>query len=180
MYLLGGVWLLLAVSCRPSAVPDQSHQPVAAEESGQYVKLGAQGEELPATAAAWPMVLDRKSGLVWEMKTEDGSLHDMNTLYKWVPAKEAFIAKLNAERFGGFEDWRIPSEEELKNLLDFEAPGPAINAQFFPHTAADSYWSINVCGDGNITTPRVDFGKNSPRSKTNEYRVRAVRGTVKK
>lgn len=179
-WLASAFCLLAMVSCRPGAAPERSHEPVAVEESSPYVKLGPNGEELPGTAASWLMVRERKSGLVWEMKSEDGSIHDMNNLYKWVSAKEEFLGKLNGERFGGFDDWRMPSEEELKNLLDFTAAGPTIDPLFFPHTAADSYWSLNVCGDGNITTPRVDFGKNSPRSKSNEYRVRAVRGGVPK
>ena len=41
-----------------------------------YTKLDAQGNELPKSASSWSCVLDNRSGLVWEVKTNDGGARD--------------------------------------------------------------------------------------------------------
>ncbi|HHO48384.1 MAG TPA: hypothetical protein ENN06_08025 [Desulfobacteraceae bacterium] len=70
----------------------------------RFVKLDGSGQELPADAEQWSMVMDRSTGLIWEVKTTDGSIHDKDKVYDWRGAREDFIAELNAMRFGGFGD----------------------------------------------------------------------------
>ena len=41
-----------------------------------YRKISSTGEPLPASATEWACVQDRITGLMWEMKTADGGLHD--------------------------------------------------------------------------------------------------------
>ena len=41
-----------------------------------YTKLDAGGNDLPDSAASWTMVRDNVTGLIWEVKTDDGSVHD--------------------------------------------------------------------------------------------------------
>lgn len=41
-----------------------------------YTKLDAAGGALPDGAASWVMVRDNVTGLIWENKTNDGSIHD--------------------------------------------------------------------------------------------------------
>ena len=48
-----------------------------------YTKIGANGEKLPATAAAWNCVLDNHTGLMWEVKTADNGLRDWRHRYTW-------------------------------------------------------------------------------------------------
>jgi PKD repeat protein len=48
-----------------------------------YTKIGANGEKLPATAAAWSCVLDNHTGLMWEVKTADNGLRDWRHRYTW-------------------------------------------------------------------------------------------------
>ena len=48
-----------------------------------YTKLDAQGYELPKSAQSWSCVLDNRSGLVWEVKTDDGGARDKDKRYRW-------------------------------------------------------------------------------------------------
>ena len=86
-------------------------------------------------------VSDTTTGLMWEKKTTDGSLHDVTKTFTWSTgtnsfdgtAKTDFLDKLNdvagsgAHCFAGYCDWRLPDEEgqntpggpkELETILD--------------------------------------------------------------
>src|SRR4030042_4960514 len=41
-----------------------------------YTKLDENGNDLPDEAAEWVMVQDNLTGLIWEVKTDDGYIHD--------------------------------------------------------------------------------------------------------
>jgi len=116
-----------------------------------YTKLDTGGNDLPDSATSWVMVRDNVTGLIWEVKTEDGSVHDEDKQYTWYDGNpdtnggyagtpgdgtdtEDFIAALNAESFGGYTDWRLPTIEKMNIpnfFLDFQNTGvyslPTIN-----------------------------------------------------
>jgi len=140
--------------------------------STDFVKLDSQGEELPANAEQWAMVLDRATGLVWEAKTTDGSIHDRDRTFDWKGANETFLAELNSSKFGGFTDWRLPTTDELQTIR-VKGAEPFINQDFFPNTVATSYLSWRKCGNGEIYDERVKFGK--IKNTKQDRRVRAVR-----
>ncbi len=48
-----------------------------------FVKLDAVGRPLSPDAAAWSCVKDHVTGLIWEVKTADGGLHDRQGRYYW-------------------------------------------------------------------------------------------------
>lgn len=82
----------------------------------RVVKLDEHGNELQDSAPSWSMVKDNVTGLIWEVKTDDGSIHDKGNAYDLNNAQDTFIAGLNAEKFGGFSDWHMPTTEELETL----------------------------------------------------------------
>ena len=49
----------------------------------EYTKLDAYGYELPSSAKSWACVLDNRSGLIWEVKTDDGGARDKDNKYRW-------------------------------------------------------------------------------------------------
>ncbi|MGO2129581.1 MAG: InlB B-repeat-containing protein [Pseudoalteromonas prydzensis] len=46
-------------------------------------KLDVNGNDLPESATTWSCVRDNHTGLIWEVKTDDGGLHDKNDRYNW-------------------------------------------------------------------------------------------------
>ena len=48
-----------------------------------FTKLDSNGAELAASAGSWSCVLDNVTGLIWEVKTDDGSVHDKANTYYW-------------------------------------------------------------------------------------------------
>ncbi len=169
-----------------------------------YTKLGYNGVELPddATLAdGWVMTRDNVTGLIWEVKTDDGSIHDKDNNFTWCdtnpdtnggdqgacadPAAEddteAFIAKLNQDNFGGFSDWRMPTVKELSTLVNLGASdeAPAVDADFFPNTISDNYWSATTAADQPTWAWYVCFSNRCVDDnyfKTDRHWVRAVRG----
>jgi hypothetical protein len=146
-----------------------------AETGSRYVKLDFQATELPAAAEEWAMVKDTATGLIWENKTMDGSIHDVEKTYDWQEAHDIFLAELNGNKFGGFSDWRIPTTDELREII-VKGEEPYVDQQFFPHTAPTGYLSWRECGSGEIFPERVIFGREKNWNKNR--RVMAVRGDV--
>lgn len=56
-------------------------------------------------------VADRATGLMWAQ-------HDSGEALDW-PQALAWAARMNAERYLGFSDWRVPDAKELQSLVDY-------------------------------------------------------------
>ena len=128
-----------------------------------FTKLDASGNPLPASATSWSCVRDNVTGLIWEIKTDDGGLRDMDWTYAWHnpdPATnggsegtlgggycnghngcdtQTYVASVNAAGLCGASDWRLPTVPELHSLLDYGTP--SIDTGWFPQTASYLYWS---------------------------------------
>ena len=89
-----------------------------------YKKLDASGYDLSDNASSWSMVSDNVTGLTWENKIDDGSIHDKDSTYTWENAQNVFISQLNADFFGGYNDWRLPTIQELPLIMDLGAFNP--------------------------------------------------------
>lgn len=149
----------------------------AAETSSSFAKLDATGRDLPESADDWRMVLDRSTGLTWEIKSTDGSLHDRDNVYSWKNLTDTFIKGLNEERFGGFTDWRLPEDKELERLQKLNETNPELFAHYFPRTAPAPYWTWSRCQDGNPNSTQLKFGP-EPSPQPRQHRARGVRGTA--
>ncbi len=95
----------------------------------RFVKIGADGQKLPADARSWAAVLDTRTGLMW---TSDES-PEMTQ-----PQCVEFAQKLDV---AGFSDWQIPTREQLLTLVDDTKYDPAIDTTFFPGCKSDWYWT---------------------------------------
>ena len=136
-----------------------------------YAALNRDGESLAEPYASWSCVLDKRTGLVWEAKTDQPGLHDWRNTYSWYAPDEdhgseavdyrgtpnggqcagsdcdtwAMVQAVNQEGLCGHRDWRMPLRDELASISDprkLQTP-PTINLQYFPHTQQDEYWSGN-------------------------------------
>ena len=160
-----------------------------------YTKLGYGGEELPDSATEWIMVRDDVTGLLWEVKTNDGTIHDMDNTYTWYDINpetnggdagtpgdgtdtEDFINALNSQSFGGFNDWRLPFMDELKSIVNYGAKFPAVNGGFFPNNSIFFYWSSSsyALSPSKAWEVFFDLGYELYNDKSDDRRVRAVRG----
>jgi hypothetical protein len=130
-----------------------------------YTKLDGNGNYLPDDAAEWVMVRDNVTGLMWENKTNDGSIHDGSKVFTWCDRNagnvyyigvcgtgagdtatdtEAYIKALNDAKFGGFSDWRLPTAKELVRIADHSRLNPAINDAWFPNAGTSGTWTSNT------------------------------------
>lgn len=78
------------------------------------------------TSADKLTVYDNNTGLTWQKTPDtngDGKLDESDKL-SWSAAK-TFAASLNAKKFGGYSDWRMPSIKELYSLIDFRGTDPS-------------------------------------------------------
>jgi hypothetical protein len=143
-----------------------------------YTKLDASGNALDAVAGSWAMIRDDVTGLIWEVKTDDGGVHDKDNTYTWQDAQDAFIAQLNSDNFGGFSDWRLPTIKELSMLVHADTLQPAINTAYFPQTLSFAYWSSTayIGNTGHAWLVSFHHGDVCYNDKASSYNVRAVRG----
>lgn len=139
-------------------------------------------------------ISDNQTGLMWEKKSRDGSIHDMDALYNFSDAIGVFIAGLNTANFAGYSDWRLPNRFELETLVDLGQENPSIDGSFFNTNClplclvgtcsctglSAGYWSSSAA----VPTPSYawvvyfNLGGNGFDLKTNPDLVRAVRGGV--
>ena len=124
----------------------------AATVTSGYTKISNSGAVLPDTATLgngvndWACTKDNKTGLTWEVKTDDGGLRDMDWYYSWYKPSgdnggsvgytdidksfgtpdcstqnncntDAFTNAVNAQGLCGKKDWRMPTIDELKGLI---------------------------------------------------------------
>jgi hypothetical protein len=143
-----------------------------------YTKLDAFGNALADSAMNWTMVRDDVTDLVWEVKMDDGGIHDKDDTYTWQDAQDVFIAQLNSDNFGGYADWRLPTAHELPTLVDADAFDPSIDTVTFPNAIGSGYWSSTPFTYDTRYAWGVNFhyGDVDTLVKSNSYRVRAVRG----
>jgi len=98
-------------------------------------------------------ITDLNAGLMWEKKSDDGSIHDKDTRYAWDAAFAVHVTGLNGSRFAGHADWRIPNRKELSSLVNLERDRPSVDPVFDTGcvpactvttcscTASSYYWS---------------------------------------
>ena len=143
----------------------------------RYIKLDGRGQDLPDSASSWVMVKDNVTGLIWEVKTDDGTIHDRDNTYTWKRANDVLIAELNLVGFGGYADWRLPTIKELASIVDKESSFPAINVNYFPETIPSYYWSGTTFKNYTDVARVINFGHglayDYPKSK--RYFIRGVR-----
>ncbi len=157
------IFLFLATACNSQSGPGPEIH------DSKYVALGADGTQL-AAGESGPCVLDQFTGLIWEVKTDSPGLHDSSNTYSWFNPDEdasgeldyrgkpgggrcagskcdtfALVQAVNETAYCGFNDWRLPSRDELGSISDprkTRTP-PSINTTYFPHTQSGEYWSAN-------------------------------------
>jgi len=132
----------------------------------RFIKIGATGQRLSSDATEWVAVLDTKQNLVFSIEeTKRMDFADAKT-------------HCAALRLLGYEDWRLPTVEELFLLADRTRHEPAIDTAFFPDCRSDWYWTGTVSSrylGACAWVVHFDSGDSGWLSQSSEYHVRAVR-----
>ena len=100
----------------------------------------------------WACTLDRVSGLLWEVKTDDGGPRDQHRRYTNTGTGRAgdagaLVRGVNAAGLCGRQDWRLPGRIELIGLQNFgaEQNQVMIDTDWFPRSweaeGGRVYWS---------------------------------------
>ena len=131
----------------------------------------------PPVPSATPVcVRDNVTGLIWEVKTDDGGLRDKDWTYTWYNGTtgtpdgtdncnpntrcdtDKFVADVNTAGLCGATDWRLPTRRELLSIVHLGAQNPAIDANYFPNTVGNWYWTSDVYAPNPAVAWIVDFG----------------------
>ena len=129
-----------------------------------FTKLDANGTPLADqgvayTSTPWSCVKDNVTGLVWEVKTTDGGIHNKDNTYQWGgdtaigkghpnaqgtyydPSWNELVQGSNTDNLCGFYDWRVPTVAELSSIVNKGTSNPAIDTNYFPNTVINYFWS---------------------------------------
>ncbi|MBK1694654.1 hypothetical protein CKO09_07870 [Chromatium weissei] len=163
-----------------------------------FTAIDSSGDATTPTSGAnpHPCVRDNVTGLIWEVKTDDGGLRDKDNTYTWYDSiaggtanggscagstncdTEKYVADVNAAGLCGFNDWRMPTVKELYSIVHFGGNDPAINTTYFPNTTSDFFWSGSpyVKNSDDAWFVRLVGGYAATYGRNSNYHVRLVRG----
>jgi hypothetical protein len=175
--------------------PAQNNALTNSPGKSTYTPLNAAGKKLRKPSDLAACVLDKSTGLAWELKTDDDGIHDKDKDYRWggIGAEATgtgffddwnnLLNATNKEKLCGFSDWRVPTIDELKTLVITNNQGLAIDVNYFANTLASPYWSSSTYAKHPEHAQTVDF-TNGNSHYYNGYRgnrlpLRLVRGKLK-
>jgi len=130
-------------------------------QKSRFIKLSMEGNIMNSWAGLWHCIVDSKTGLTWEVKSLDESLHDKECSFSWFNGQlgvrngeQCFanqgtsdtlniIKMTNIEQRCGLKNWRLPTEKELRSLLNQtqKAGDPLIAMDYFPYSKPEPYWT---------------------------------------
>jgi hypothetical protein len=125
-----------------------------------FTKLDSTGTPLPDqtqpyATTPWVCVLDNNTNLMWEVKTTSGAHGNSNTYY-WYNSNaaenggtagtvgtsgndtETFVSTVNSAAFCGYSDWRLPTIDELRTIVDHgDTTTPIVDTAYFPNAVGN-------------------------------------------
>ena len=138
-----------------------------------YTKLDARGNKLSSSARSWACVLDNRSGLIWEVKTDDGGARDKDNKYPWGGKGVSDVAlkkvknspgnKYPESRWDGkgerYDDWNklitAANSEQLCGFSDWRVPDLYQLASLV-RCRGGSYKNLDKGCSGSYQRPTID------------------------
>ncbi|KZN50003.1 DUF1566 domain-containing protein [Pseudoalteromonas luteoviolacea] len=127
----------------------------------RFTKITQEGDKLSPWQGPWACVHDKQNHILWEIKTDNESIHDGYWTYSWFDGEKGkqnfgdcyfepnrcdthdLIRHTNQQGLCGVSKWRLPTAKELHSLI--QAPTspalPHIANDFFIHIKQGDYWS---------------------------------------
>jgi formylglycine-generating enzyme required for sulfatase activity len=82
-----------------------------------WQKIGLQGEKLAVVTSQWAAVIDEKTNLMWAINSSKTSdFPNPKEKMTWDEA-QAWAKYVNTQGWCGYNNWRLPTIDELKTLL---------------------------------------------------------------
>lgn len=149
----------------------------------QDCKIPAEETDARFSAQRDGTVIDNKTGLMW-MRCILGQNWDGVTCQQPKPwftyhSWEMAMQSAGKSRFAGYEDWHLPSRDELKTLVESRCSDPAINPTIFPDSISTEHWTSQTYARNKNYAWSIHFnsGEEVTDLKDNAtYLVRLVRG----
>lgn len=92
---------------------------------------------------------------------------------------EAFVARVNAEKYCGLSNWRLATRGELNSVVNYDEVEPSVDLAIFPYTPSAIFWSgtsvysATTSGD-QAWSINFNYGGSAKTDKTESHRVRLV------
>ena len=112
-----------------------------------FIKIGADGARLPDDATEWVAVELPDHGLMFSRTS---------IVESDVPQQQCEAA-CQALTLAGFNDWDLPTIDELQLLVDRSRFSPAINTDFFVDIEDDWYWTSTPAAWSSASAWFVNF-----------------------
>ncbi len=146
-------------------------------EKENYIKIDKNGNKLSINSRDFSCVVDNRYDLVWEIKSSSSTsnLHSPEDTYRWnkhpgindyekcfqrqgykSPCNVIdYLDRVNNSKYCGFDDWRLPTSDELSEyLLNRELSPNNIDSTLYPYNRRGGYWSSD---NHNNEARYVDF-----------------------
>lgn len=147
------------------------------QSNTEFIKIGADGEKLLDHAGAAVCALDKKTGLLWEIKTFDGGVRDVESTYDLVAkdsviddvlsirgecykiycTSDSYLEYLNDTKLCGLDNWRVPTFYEFESILDRRYYDPVINQGVFRNERGAKYWTATTLKNDPSMVMQIDF-----------------------
>ncbi len=140
-----------------------------------FYKINSTGSELPADAAQWLCVEDKSSGLTWEVKQLSG-LQNHQFVATWATT-QTYINMINNAELCSFDDWRLPTANELKALSAHKGSNSLINPEYFPLANDHWFWTDSKISSlsNKAWVVRSKFGLLDTKDIQEKHHIRLVR-----